>query len=529
MLAVVIWGSPYAPVVQPCPENIEEIWAIEDARWESEAPIVTVLENCGMPLAYEAATDTFYCTLGLDLEDGWPNIHITAPDAQGVELVFVDDYEYDLCSDAVKDGYSYGILAYTDEAYHYAQIVFTGLPLIVVECDEEIGDIDVPMKVMISADGYEPIVSTGNIHLRGNSSKSSTKKNLKVEFTRSQGGKRNPVVVPEIGLRDDLLLNPMVFDERLVRDKLCWELYGEMLGLKYNGGFGARKTAYAELFLNGEYYGIYLMMEPMEEEKELLKTGASHLLTDSVYRVLPAKYERGRPIFIDPTSEGLSFELRYEPTGSAQFAALASYIELLLEEDDEAFVRKAEACVDIESVVRYVLLLQATALSDNRQNNVYIWARRTEEGMRYQLAPWDMDMSWGKAWGGMDDKFGANLNGWYSFEILDRIIRCNAGGAADLIVKRWREWRKDIFDVNHIGEMVNKYYKQLWESGALMRNDQRWGYETNPEAYAFIDFAEIRFAAMDRAMDAIENRNEVFPAFLENKNSKSKFVLIPDM
>ena len=37
---VVIYGSPYAALVQPVME-IEEIWAIEDAREESAAP-----KNC---------------------------------------------------------------------------------------------------------------------------------------------------------------------------------------------------------------------------------------------------------------------------------------------------------------------------------------------------------------------------------------------------------------------------------------------------------------------------------------------------
>ena len=40
---VVVCASPYAPVVMPCPEDIEAIWAIEDSREESEVPLVTAL------------------------------------------------------------------------------------------------------------------------------------------------------------------------------------------------------------------------------------------------------------------------------------------------------------------------------------------------------------------------------------------------------------------------------------------------------------------------------------------------------
>ena len=42
--------SPYAPVVEPA-WDVEEIWAIEDARIENDGPLVTELKNCGAPLA----------------------------------------------------------------------------------------------------------------------------------------------------------------------------------------------------------------------------------------------------------------------------------------------------------------------------------------------------------------------------------------------------------------------------------------------------------------------------------------------
>ena len=110
--AVVVFGSPYAPVVQPC-RDIEEIWAIEDARTESDTPLVTRLENGGAALAYDYAEDTFYCALDLDNLGDWPGIHLTAPDAPGVSMCFVDDYTYDWAEDAVREGYPYQIIAYT--------------------------------------------------------------------------------------------------------------------------------------------------------------------------------------------------------------------------------------------------------------------------------------------------------------------------------------------------------------------------------------------------------------------------------
>ena len=111
LTAAVCAGSPYVPAAQQAPEDIEAIWAIEDAREESDVPLVTALEMNGVPLAYDAAENTFYCTLGLEDGEAWPELRLTAPGAKGVRLMFADDYTYDWRSEAVAEGYAYQVLA----------------------------------------------------------------------------------------------------------------------------------------------------------------------------------------------------------------------------------------------------------------------------------------------------------------------------------------------------------------------------------------------------------------------------------
>ena len=76
LVGTVVFSSPYASPVLPCPENIEDLWAIEDARQESEKPLVAVLSNGGVPLCYDAQENTFYCTLGLECGDEWPQLQL---------------------------------------------------------------------------------------------------------------------------------------------------------------------------------------------------------------------------------------------------------------------------------------------------------------------------------------------------------------------------------------------------------------------------------------------------------------------
>jgi len=507
MLAAAVWlGSPYEPVVGPVAE-IETVWAIEDARQESETPLVKGLRNHGVPLGYDAESSTFYCTLGLEQGDAWPELHLTASCGRDVRLLFVDDYSYDWCKDAVAEGYPYQALAYTDDAFWYFNIVFTGLPIVSLYCEEDIGVEDTPAAMSLSVFGEKPVSSAVYTHLRGGGTRFTDKKNLRVNFIRNESGRKNMIDLPGFGLRENVNLNPMVFDETMLRERISWRLYGDLLGAGYDGAFGARKTAYAEVFLNDAYQGVYLMMEPMEAEEELSKAGSMNLLTDGVYRSIVIYNVGERPVTDNPLNDASRYELRYEPTTDRPFALLEAYLKLLPEYDAGAFREKA-VCMDQESVVRYALLRQVAGLADNVNNNMYLWARRTPEGIRYTLAPWDMDYSWGRK----PEEVGEDGQNWLTFSLVDRMLLYNPQGFRELMLKRWDEWRQNVFTQEHITGLLEQYASELTDSGALMRNADRWDQPANVGVEDLTNFAANRLEALDAAMDML--RETEHPHFL---------------
>ena len=104
-----------------------------------------------------------------------------------MRLAFVDDYSYDWCADAIRDGYEYQIIAYTDTAYSYAYLVFTGLPIVVLQGEEALRPHeDVPVQVSISAAGEKPLSTYARAHERGDTSlRMRPKHGIKVENLRS--------------------------------------------------------------------------------------------------------------------------------------------------------------------------------------------------------------------------------------------------------------------------------------------------------------------------------------------------------
>ena len=493
------YGSAYRPVVEPVRE-IEEIWAIEDEREESEEPLVTRLFCNGAEAAYDAESNTFYCTLGLENGEEWPEIELTTAKnvGGGLTLCFVDDYAYDACADAIRDGYAYQIMAYTDETYSYSDVVFTGLPILSLHTAEEITTEDTPAALNLAFGNGERLEANARAHLRGNASLVRLDKHsYKVEFTRTEDGKKKiPQNVPGLGQTDEIILLAMGFDPNMVRDRLSWSMI-ERIWPK-DEAFAPVGREYVEVFVNDAYQGAYLMMVPFDRRAEIEKAGAGSAQRDSLYRSVIAAVDKGRPI-----DEG--YELFITPDAENPFAGLQTYLRLDDGEmDDETFCREAAAHIDVPSLMRYTLLVQGMALCDNIFNNMYVWAHETAAGVVYRFIPWDMDLSWEK-------EPGAYWDCWMIDALACRVIELDVSGARAELAAQWRRMSEAGFTIDTVREELALYQHELTDSGAFLRDAERWGKEQDEMDVSQIEaVAEYRFELLSRLTQAIGETGEEF-------------------
>ena len=509
MTAVVVFRSPYAPVVGG-PVDIEVLWEIEDTRVESEEPLVTAMENYGTPLAYDRENNTFYCTLGMENDETWPPLHLTVSNAGGkkTDVLFSDDYTYDWCNEAIAEGYSYELMAYTDTEYAYFNLVFTALPQLCIDTQgRTIAEEDVPIRLSMVQYGEEALESTGRIRLRGASSRLSVKKGYKIEFTRQRDGKDKKTMMntPILGAADQVALLPCVGDTTRMRDKLSWDLYEELAADEES--FGARRTEYVEVFRDDTYLGLYLMVEPVDVEAELKLSSDRCLATDSVYRTATLTFAKGRDVWVNPLCKEMGYELYYAPQGSAPFADLEAYMNLIQEEDDAAFCARALECIDTDSMLRHVLLIQAGAMADNVFNNMYIWAHRDGKNIRYRFACWDMDWTWGFK----REEIGEEYENWLYFPVADRLLNLNANGIRQRLYEQWSRLRETFLNEQWLEEKIEQYNTMLRESGALAREEARWNFEAE-DGYGIVVFASVRWPILDKAIaEMAENPDEAMP------------------
>ncbi len=499
MLGVAIFDSPYRPVVGPC-RSIEEVWSIEDEHRRSEKPLVTALEMDGMPLVYEAETNTFYCSLGLEQGESWPEIHLIAPETKAIDLFFTDEYTYDDCREAIQKGRAYQVMAYNEEEYDYFSIIFTGLPLLSLTTQTEITSFDTNAQVTISEFGQETVRSAATARYRGGQSRYSDKPGYKIEYRRRDGRNKKTVwETPGLGLVSEMVLLPIQDD--LLRGRLSWAVYADMV--PETEPFGARRTAYAEVFVNGEYKGVCLMMNPYDEAEELDKAGKQHPASDSVYRTNVPQFAESGITAEDPIVPDTLYELYYTRMVKTPFAPLQGYLDLIVEEDDAVFREKALKRLDINSLLRMELMIQAAGLTDNVFNNLYIWAEWKPNGYVYHFVPWDMDQSWGLKW----EDIGPGYDNWLYFYMADRLLRTDAS-ARTALADMWDSCKETVFNPERIAARIECYTRQLEESGAAARNAERWGTQgTQTDGSRIAEYMAVRFEVMETAIQQLRKED----------------------
>ena len=473
--------QPTAAAVEPMLE-IEDVWAIEDAREMAEAELVTGMYNGSDELGFDVQSQTFYCTLGVDNGADWPELALRAGGVQGMRVAWVDDYSYDLCEEAVAEGYRYELLAYTDTQYAYIGVVFTGLPVVTLHTPSGITDADTPARATIAAAGQEAISSAALVHLRGGGYQKPIDKwsyRLELhELNAHSGDTRRLESVLGMEADSDWLLLANAQDNTTVRNKLAWDIWNDWFG--EGEGPLQLQSEMVELFVNDEYVGIYQLMQRVQEERELARIGGSSQ-TDSVARIISNCNPSTKPLW-DLQPEGLSFllEYRYEPHGDAQrlFALMKDYAALSqkqeeLQLDDETFARLALERVDVRSMMDYILFFHACQLRDNIGNNIYLFVVRQEDGkMRYLHAPWDMDTAF---WVKPPSEPHNSLR-WpdVSMVLPKRMLDLNVGGCREMIWEMWREKRATILSNEAIYNRFIEMEAYINASGAYLRESQKW-------------------------------------------------------
>lgn len=363
-------------------------------------------------------------------------------------------------------------------------------------------------EAVISVDGMEEI--SIKIKIRGNSSAKTEKKSYNVKFDE----KTELLEMPE-GKKWSLLAT--AYEKTLLRTPMGFE-YGQMLGLPYTSEFRL-----IELWLNGDYKGMYVAIEPIAEGKNRVDLD----LNQGDFLIECNKLRTEDDVVYIKTGQGFRFEINEpESADNNQTEEIVSW----LNEAERAILTKNheeyEKYIDIESFVNYYIFEEVTKNVDfNRLSTRYF----RKDNKLFAGPPWDMDLTMGNASrvlgetiynkyhnikghgsnsGNSYEGFWVKDKGWYKWLCEDEYFM-------NLVRTRWEETKPMteslIYETDGQESVMDYYlnnYADYFEKNYLPKEDGGAGWIVDKMIY-FIEY--------DKPGKTYKDNVEYLRTWLENR------------
>ena len=510
-----LWKGPIA-FQEGTEEEISQLLATHSQAAE---PFFTELAFSGEQLPYDRNTSTFYLPLNMET-DTWESGQLTSL-ASGVSLIFEEDFTGADKQETIKNGTKFRFYAVRDGEYQECWLTVTGLSVVSIETEAD-ADAEIFGGSAYFWDSSTKVDWTSSsileANIRGNTSRTYEKKGYKLSLKKQN---KNGEIVEDkkslFGLRndDEWLLNAMYSDSSKIRDKLSADIWAEIGAYQEEfpeAYFGTRMT-YVEVFFNHEYWGLYVLMEPVDSKQlDRTKEGEGGQEEYSYKSVTPQDVSTEELLNQEAYGETLSgFELKGSHTviDRTSWEPLLSYLELRDLSDDEAFAAAASELTDREGALDIWIYLQAVLGIDNRGKNMYYVAKNRGNRQVVYFAPWDMDITWGDA---LSEGTGDNIwdvglfTALYSERINwsfgDRLIELDVDGSCDYVSERWKELRQGVLSDESLTEEIDGLIHQVRDSGALERDAERWPDSNSGQDYElFVRMALYRMKILDYYFD----------------------------
>ena len=310
------------------------------------------------------------------------------------------------------------------------------------------------------------------IKYRGASSYSKfDKKQYRIKFYKNEKDSAKEVSLAGMGANSEWVLNGPYLDKTLIRNKLVYDLARELNGW-------APDTRFVELFVDGEYQGVYLAVEPVTNGESRLRLAEFGLLSgETAYIVNRDRIDTGsEEIDTWGKTNGYTYNALYirYPSKNKITEKQKEYIKKDISEFEqvlygENFSDKRmgyQAYIDMDNWVDYFIINEFAMNYDAGNLSTYLYK---ELDGKLQLAVWDFNNGFDNyQWFRTEtDVLHTVENSWFQRLWQDENFR-------DRVCERYRQLRETTLADEHIAEKIASYQEKLGE--AVDRNFKVWGY-----------------------------------------------------
>ncbi len=321
---------------------------------------------------------------------------------------------------------------------------------------------------------------TALFRYRGNSSRWFTKGNFRLRTVEED----DPLTARRLGLLGmkagkEWALHGPFLDKTLMRNYMCMNLSAEVMGT------WVPDTRFCEVILDGEYQGVYLLMETIGVEENRLDLREyepgdpvlSYLVRIEPY-TNPGKVLDNFSHYSYRMEPGRHLELLY-PGVANQTRQVREYVQADYNEAERMLysVEMLDGSgswqqeLDMESFVNYYILMEFFGINDTFGASTYFY--RDARG-KLSIGPvWDYNNAFDNFLRPISSQeFLLSQRGWYAKLTQDREF-------VEQVISRYRQLRRGVLSE----ERLVAYEKEIeaWLGSAVDRNFSVWGWTFDPE------------------------------------------------
>lgn len=319
------------------------------------------------------------------------------------------------------------------------------------------------------------------IRVRGNSSRSFDKFNYLVKFKQDDMIENLNVSLSGMTADNSWVLHGPFLDKSLIRNYLCYNLSGEIMDYAPN-------VRFCELFINGEFMGIYLIVEKIDYNKngrlDITKTDPDLATTSYILRA-----DRGADdpnyalhtfanhayITASPNERSCQLEIIYPAS------TLTEQQQQFIESDFSRFEKSLFSFdyndpqkgytryIDTDSFVDYFLINEFTINYDAVDLSTYLYK---DIGSLLKMCVWDFNSAFDYYMNSYTNPQTFMLHNrlWYKYLFKDEAF-------VDQVIERYQYLRKTFFNEDYLFEYIDGVVDYL--GPAIDRNFEKWGYSFN--------------------------------------------------
>lgn len=326
-------------------------------------------------------------------------------------------------------------------------------------------------------------VMQADIRWRGATSLRYQKKSYAIKLKDEKGGKLNKSL---LGMRSDnsWILDAMTIDKARMRNRVSTDLWLDFSRKPYyfaqepglvNGTHGK----FVEVYLNGNYEGLYCLTEKVDRKQLQLKKFKENTVRGVMYKATTHCYlwepDESKYAYDNNSRMWCGWEMQYpdveegEPIDWGPLARLSHWLTFA---PDEAIDDSLETYIDFPVWIDYFLMVDLMLGNDNAAKNTIVsFYDITKPGQKATVTPWDMDATWGRSWNA-DTLSAERWTGLYH-QIHARLLFSRTD-SAEIYGPRYSELRQTYFTADKLKQYFKTYFDLFRSTGVAERETQRW-------------------------------------------------------